>query len=159
MREIFRLARRLDLRALFVAPTQNVPLQFLRYAFVGGAAALADAGVLWGLERMGPNYLVAAVFGFFAGLAVNFALSKALVFRYEAPRAGALGEFLGYGAIGGVGLLLTLGLMYFLTEFLGLHFMLSKAVSTAIVLLWNFAGRKYLLYSHRPGASPAGGAE
>ena len=32
------------------------------------------------------------------------------------------------------------------TEWVGLHFMLSKIIATLIVLIWNFTARKLILY-------------
>jgi len=92
------------------------------------------------------HYLVAGVMSFFAGLLTNYALSKLIVFKKEKSRVGRVNEFFGYAAIGGVGLLMTLGLMALLTECMHLYFMWSKVIATAIVLVWNFTARKYLLY-------------
>ena len=82
----------------------------------------------------------------FRRLIVNFLLSKWLVFQVEKARTGAGGEFLGYALIGAVGLFLTMGLVHAMTEWMGLYFMLSKIIATLIVLAWNFAARKLLLY-------------
>ena len=123
MRELFSLLRRMDMQGLFRRPTTNAMVQFFRYAFVGGFAAVVDWGVVWLVERLGAHYQVGVVFGFFAGLTVNFLLSKWLVFQVEKARTGAGGEFLGYALIGAVGLLLTMGLVHALTEWVGLYFM------------------------------------
>ena len=146
MKELIRLLLKLDMKALFMTPTQNSMVQFFRYAFVGGIASVADWGALWLLERWGIYYLLAAVFAFFVGLGVNFALSKALVFAGERARVGGVGEFAGYAAIGAVGLGMTIGLMALMTEGLGLFFMVSKIIATAVVLAWNFLARKIFLY-------------
>lgn len=146
MRELLTLLRHGDFKGLFRAPSTNPLVQFFRYAFVGGFAALVDWGVLWLAERLGAHYQIAAIFGFFAGLAVNYLLSKRLVFQVEKARAGAGGEFAGYALIGAVGLAITMGLMHVFTEWVGLYFMLSKIIATLIVLIWNFVARKLLLY-------------
>lgn len=146
MRELFSLLRRMDMQGLFRRPTTNAMVQFFRYAFVGGFAAVVDWGVVWLVERLGAHYQVGVVCGFFAGLTVNFLLSKWLVFQVEKARTGAGGEFLGYALIGAVGLLLTMGLVHALTEWIGLYFMVSKIIATLIVLVWNFVARKFLLY-------------
>lgn len=148
MREFFAILKKADLQRLFLVPTQNAFLQFFRYVFVGGIASVVDWGVLWALEEVGLHYLVAAVFGFFAGLVTNFVLSKKLVFQAEDARVGTGGEFVAYTLIGSVGLGLTLGLMYVMTDLMGLHFMLSKIIATALVLIWNFLARKLILYRH-----------
>jgi hypothetical protein len=36
--------------------------------------------------------------------------------------------------------------MYVLTDIAGFYFMFSKAMSAAVVLIWNFTARKMLLY-------------
>ena len=47
MRELFSLLRRMDMQGLFRRPTTNAMVQFFRYAFVGGFAAVVDWGVVW----------------------------------------------------------------------------------------------------------------
>ena len=49
-----------------------------------------------------------------------------------------------------VSLLLTMGLVHALTEWVGLFFMVSKIIATLIVLVWNFVARKLLLYRKAP---------
>jgi len=92
------------------------------------------------------HYLLAACFGFVAGLVFNFLLSRALVFRAETARVGRLLEFAGYALIGLVGLGLTEALLYFFTEIVQFHYMISKVVASAVVLFWNFFARKVILY-------------
>ena len=134
------------LKRLFSEPTTQPFIQFFRYVFVGGCSFLVDAGVLWLCVHAGLHYLVGACFGFVAGLVCNFLLSRALVFRAQEARVGRLLEFAGYALIGLVGLGLTEALLYFFTEIVLRHYMLSKVIASAIVLLWNFFARKVLLY-------------
>ena len=61
--------------------------EFLRYAIVGGIAALVDMGVLalfkevvFGGSEKVSALIIATTAGFFAGLAVNFILSRIFVF-------------------------------------------------------------------------------
>ncbi len=133
-------------KTLFTEPTTRPLIQFFRYVFVGGCSFLVDAGVLWLFARAGMHYLLAACFGFVAGLVFNFLLSRALVFRAETARVGRVLEFAGYALIGLVGLGLTEALLYFFTEIVQFHYMISKVVASAVVLFWNFFARKVILY-------------
>ncbi len=144
MKEFFKLLGKFDFKGLFVAPTSNSFIQFFRYVFVGGAAFLVDAGILFLLERLGLNYLVATIFAFIAGLVANYTMSKFLVFQ-KSTINGKL-EFIFYGIIGLLGLGLTELFMYLFTDILGLYFMLSKIIVAVIVLIWNFLARKLILY-------------
>lgn len=131
------------LKQIFIGESDSTVIQFIRYIFVGGAAFAADAGSLW-LISLFAHYLIAAAAAFIIGLTVNFALSKMFVFTDDTHNKAA--EFTVYGIIGVVGLGLTELLMYLFTEKLGLYFMLSKIITAAIVLIWNFAARKIILY-------------
>ena len=142
--EILTFLRRFDLRSLMLAPTRNELLQFCRYCFVGGVATVVDWAVLYCIEGLGVHYLLAEVAGFVCGLACNFTLSKYMVFNGSDAKVDAVKEFLAYAAIGVSGLIITLVLMFIMTEWLHLHFMMSKVISTVLVLVWNFLGRKVL---------------
>ena len=132
--------------ALLLQPTDNGVLKFFRYCLVGGLATIVDWGALYGAEALGLHYLAAAVVGFLAGLTCKYFLSKFMVFQAETAKLDPRREFLAYGAIGVVGLILTMILMYVMTECFCLYFMISKVIATALVLMWNFLARKYLLY-------------
>ena len=118
-------------------------IQFIRYIFVGGAAFVADAAALWILEKA-MHYLLATALAFVIGLVVNFTLSKKFVFT-DAQHNKAK-EFTVYALIGVAGLGITELLMYIFTDKLGIYFMLSKIVTAAMVLIWNFTARKIILY-------------
>jgi len=133
-------------KELFITPTLDPTLQFCRYIIVGGIATIVDWAVLYILEHAGLFYLAAAVFGFFFGLITNYALSVTMVFAASRKGMNKAKEFLTHALIGLIGLGLTLLIMYIGTDLLGMYFMVSKVIATLIVLVWNFLGRKLILY-------------
>lgn len=147
MKEFFEAIFSFNLKRIFCSPTQNSLLQFFRYGFVGGIATLADWLALFLLtEWVFNHYLISSVIAFFAGLGVNFLLSKKFVFSGEKNEHSPSTEFAVYAIIGVIGLLLTIGIMNVLTEKLMWHYMVSKIISTVVVFVWNFAARKVVLY-------------
>jgi len=146
VKEFFEYLLKFDLKSILITPTTNGFLQFVRYAFVGGIATIADWAVLYVLTQCGMYYLISAVFAFLAGLIVNFALSKLLVFSASEAKVNKVAEFVVYGVIGVVGLGLTMVIMWFLTEVCHVYYMLSKVVATVLVLVWNYLARKKVLY-------------
>lgn len=144
MKELFDYIFKLDFKSLFITKSNNTFIQFFRYIFVGGVAFLADGGSLFLITTIGVNYLISVIFAFVIGLAVNYGLSKLLVFENSSVNGKI--EFLVYGIIGVIGLGFTEIIMYVLTEIAGLYFMVSKVISTIIVLVWNFVARKITLY-------------
>ena len=130
-----------------MTPTKNGFLQLFRYLFVGGIATVVDWGVLFGLtELFGLHEMISAVFGFVAGLVTNYLLSKLLVFSANEAKTNGVLEFLGYALIGVIGLGITELILFLFTNCLSLYYMLSKAIATVVVLIWNYLARKYLLY-------------
>lgn len=132
---------------LFKEKTENILIQFFRYCFVGGLAFLVDYGLLYLLsDKVGLHYLLSASIAFIAGLVVNYLISTFWVFsesKYQDKRK----EFAIFAIIGVIGLGLTEGLMWLFTDLAGLHYMLSKLVTAALVLLWNFIARKVILFT------------
>ena len=55
-------------------------------------------------------------------------------------------EFLFFAAIGVVGLGFNDLLIWLFTDCIGTHYMFSKIVAAAMVYLWNFFARKYLVF-------------
>ena len=138
---------RTSISALFKEKTDNLFIQFFRYCFVGGLAFLVDYGLLFLLsDKVGLHYLLSASIAFIAGLVVNYVISTFWVFS-ESKYSDKRKEFAIFAIIGIIGLGLTEGLMWFFTDLVGLHYMLSKLVTAALVLLWNFIARKIILFT------------
>jgi putative flippase GtrA len=136
--------------------------EFIRYLIVGGTAFLVDFGVLVLFnsilpELFGFRLYIATALGFAAGLVFNYIFSVLFVFKSarnrktgRSPKAFAL-----FALIGVVGLGLTELGMYTGTELLDIHYMLVKIVVTAIVLMWNYLGRKFFVFKSPDGTQDA----
>lgn len=133
--------------SLLKQPTDNVWIQLFRYFFVGGTAFVVDFGLLWMLTDWGGlHYLLSAALSFTAGLTVNYVLSVLWVFRDHTLHSRAA-EFAAFVVIGLAGLGMNEAIIWCATGLLGLHYLASKIISTAVVFFWNFVARKYLLFN------------
>lgn len=129
--------------------------QFIRYAGVGGTAFMVDFACLWALtEYAGLYYLVAATFAFCAGLAISYLLCLVWVFDFR-RLANRRHEFLIFCAIGIAGLLINNLLLWLLTDFVGLHYLLSKVFAGAFILFFNFFLRRWMLFSPPLSSTPS----
>jgi len=126
--------------------TNNTFIQLFRYTFVGGVAFIVDFSLLFFLtEFFGVYYLISAAIAFLLGLAINYILSIVWVFSERTFRNKwfELGIF---ALIGIVGLGFNELFIWFFTEHIHFHYLLSKIVSTVFVYLWNFFARKSILF-------------
>ena len=120
--------------------------QLFRYVIVGGFAFIIDYGLLYVLtEYCHLYYIVSATISFIAGLVVNYLISTHWIFRHS-KLDNRFVEFIIYGIIGVVGLLINNSMLYLLTDYLHVHYMISKLITAAVVMGWNFVGRKVILF-------------
>lgn len=155
LQEVMDILRTRKFAKLFVGDTENTFIQFFRYLFVGGLATVVDWGVSYLLFRFvfNENYAIAAnSISFVAGLAVNYLISTFWIFKNSAVES-KLKEFLGFAAIGLVGLFMTMGITWlfelWLSDKTSAFQILAKIVSTAAAFFWNFFARKILLFTKK----------
>ena len=127
--------------------------EFLRYAIVGGIAFVVDFGTLVAsqeiyLKSFSSGVYIATVLGFVVGLAVNYALSLWFVFTSERDqgKGRSFGAFLLFGVVGLLGLGWTELGMWLGIGCLHWNYMLVKVFVTGAVLVWNYLGRKVLVF-------------
>ena len=131
--------------------------EFFRYTLVGGAAFLADSGTLFVFREFlltGESFIelfLSTAAGFAVGLAANYILSLTFVFRKSDNRGSGrtvLG-FVVFAIIGVIGLGLTELIMYLGTQVLLIGYMIVKVGAAAIVMVWNYAARKLLIFDRK----------
>ncbi|MDO4572462.1 MAG: GtrA family protein [Clostridia bacterium] len=140
--------------------TDKLLAQALRYGLAAALGFLADYGLLALLtEALGWHYLLAVPLAFIAGIAVNYLVGVAFVFRRG--RLSRAAELTGFLFISLAALGLTELTMYLFTGLLGLHPLVSRLLSGALTYLFNFLSRRFLLYgkpAETEGAAKDGGA-
>ncbi|OUL10438.1 hypothetical protein B0533_02685 [Sedimentibacter sp. SX930] len=139
-----------------MAYASNLLKEFGRYILVGGSAFIIDSSLLYifkehvfyNLDIIG--LYISTALGFTGGLIYNYILSLAFVFRggKERKRGNGASTFISFAVVGIVGLLLTEWGLYVGVEKLGFHYLSVKAMMAAVVLIWNYVGRKVLLFKY-----------
>jgi putative flippase GtrA len=128
-------------------PADSVLEQFLRYLVVGGVAFVVDFGALVFLtEVLKFHYLASTAIAFCCGLVLNYILSITWVFNTRSLTSKKT-EFAIFSIIGVIGLGWNEILMFLGTGVIGLDYRLTKLITVAIVLVWNFGMRKVILFN------------
>jgi len=133
-------------KVLIIERSDNSVIQFFRYVFVGGTAFIVDFGLLYVLtDKLGVYYLLSATISFICGLLVNYALSIRWVFSKRRLSDSRM-EFIVFGLIGVIGVGINDVIIWCGVEILGIHYLWSKIMAAAVVLLWNFIARRQTLF-------------
>lgn len=116
------------------------------YALVGALATIVDAGMLYAMtEYVHLYYLFSNILAFTLGLLTNYVLSVRYVFTTRRLKNQTL-ELVIFATIGIFGLAINTLLLWSLTQFIGLFYMVSKAIAVVVVFIVNFGLRKYFLF-------------
>ena len=133
---------------VLIVETTDWKIQLFRYVIVGGFSFLIDYGLLYFLtEYANFYYILSASISFIVGLIVNYILSTKWIFRKSRLKNTVL-EFIIYGIIGILGLILNNILLYIFTDFFQIYYMISKLITAVLVMGWNFVGRRIILLNN-----------
>lgn len=114
---------------------------FLTFAAFGVLGTLCHFAVLaLGVDVLGMGPVAGSSLGAIAGALVNYALNYRWNYRSQAEHRVALTRFL---AVAGVGFVLNALGMEVLAVRLGIYYLLAQAITTALVLLWNFSANHF----------------
>lgn len=132
------------IRKIFLNKTKALHLQFLRYFFVGGSAAVVDLLIYTTLLTYADmHYIPAAFLGYMFGLAWNHILCVYWVFESKHQKTR---ELLMVFLIAVGGLLWTWLILYLMIDLGGIDPIIAKLVSQILVLFWNFGMRKFYVF-------------
>lgn len=127
---------------------KSIQREFTRYLVVGGLAFFADFSMLATLSSgIGIHYLIATFIAFIFGIWVNYTLSIRWVFTHRTINNKST-EFSLFLLVGVLTLGLSIICMSILVEWLEIHHLLAKCLTTGLTLVTNFAGRRILLFRH-----------
>lgn len=118
--------------------------QILKFGVVGGLAFLIDYGLLYFLtEYLHIYYLISSVISFTVSLIFNYILSIKWVF--DVTKKQTYKEVIIFVVLSVMGLGINQLVMYVGSDLLHIHYMFTKLVATAIVMVWNFVTRKIFI--------------
>jgi dolichol-phosphate mannosyltransferase len=127
-------------------PHAPLPLQFAGYVFVGGLSAVANLLLFAGFRNFSPTWFAAPA-AFATAAILNYWLCTLLLFRSRTTWSRWT-QLASYGVlvagVAGVDLVSTIA---FISA--GLPAMSSKALASGLSLVFNFVGRRYLIFPER----------
>ena len=119
--------------------------QIMKFGIVGAIAFLIDYGIMVFLtEVFDVLYLISATVSFFVALVFNYFASMRYVFKHKEGLSRRR-EFIIFAVLSILGLVLNALLMWLGVDLVGFDYRIVKIVVTLIIMLYNFATRKFFL--------------
>ena len=115
--------------------------QILKFGLVGGTAFVIDYVLLYFCtEFLHIHYLISSIISFTVSVIFNYILSIKWIF--DVKKKQDVKGFVIFIILSVIGLGINSLIMYVMGEKFGVYYMLSKIVSTAVVMVYNFITRK-----------------
>lgn len=119
--------------------------QIMRFGIVGVIAFVIDYTVLLVLtELVGFHYLISSAIAFLVSVIFNYIMSVTFVFETDKSR-GKGAEFSLFAIMSAGGLGINQLMMWLLSDLMFIPYQLSKILTTAVVMVYNFVTRKLFL--------------
>lgn len=119
--------------------------EFIRFLIIGGIATIIDWSIFYLLSiKLGIYYQIALTISFMFALLFNFTLSKLFTFRNKSKNH--LKQYGVYFFVSLVSLLLSMSIMYMFVDILVIDKMVSKVITTGIMLFVNYFSHKNISF-------------
>jgi dolichol-phosphate mannosyltransferase len=140
-------------RALYCILKYNLPqvplaIQFVFYTFIGGFSALVNLAIFLALFHSGVDLAVSTLTAFFIAAFVNYYLSILLIFRHKAKWKTSSEILVFLLVVSAVGIFDLYCTRFFVA--MNSPAWLAKLLATAIGLVLNFAGRRFIVFPEKP---------
>ena len=122
-------------------------VQFFFYIFIGGFSAIVNLLLFLGLSTP-VGVTGAALTAFFVAAFVNYYLSVKILFRHKARWQSSAEIAVFLGVVAAVSVVDLYSTRFFIG--VGFGYAASKALATAIGLVLNFAGRRFIVFPEKP---------
>ena len=120
--------------------------QFAKFAIAGLIFAVVNILILYALtDFLGIYYILSSVIAFFLGSTGNFLLNKKWTFK-EKMRHNFFDKYIKAMSVNITAVVITIALLFILTEFLNIYYLISQTIAMAVAFVANFIGNKKIVF-------------
>ena len=115
--------------------------EIIRFLIAGAATLIIDYGLLVALtDYCYVYYVFSATISFVLAVVANYYICLTWVFRNSKKQSKK--QFAFFVATSIIGLLLNIGIMKIAVDFMKIHYVMAKMISTVLVTVWNYVTKK-----------------
>ena len=120
--------------------------QFTKFAIAGLIFAVVNILILYILtDFLGIYYILSSIIAFILGSTGNFLLNKKWTFK-EKMRHDLLNKYIKAMSVNASAVIITIALLFILTEFLNIYYLISQTIAMIVAFIANFIGNKKIVF-------------
>ena len=124
-----------------------MPKQLTKFAIAGLIFAVVNILILYALtDLIGIYYIISSIIAFFLGSTGNFLLNKKWTFKERIRHHDLLSKYAKAMSVNISAVIITLALLFILTEFLNIYYLISQTIAMTVAFVANFIGNKKIVF-------------
>ncbi len=124
-------------------PKKVFQIEFMRFLVIGGIGFIIDYSCMFILtEFMQINYLLSSMISFSFSATLNYIFCSRWVFKAKKENVKSAAVFF---LVSIIGLALNTFIINILVEKYNIYYMISKIISSIIVVIWNYTIKKKVI--------------
>ncbi len=128
--------------------------KIIKFGFVGLSGVLVNIGFLYLFtEYMGLYYIIASIVAIEISILSNFLLNDCWTFKLkdevDSYTQNRFQRFFSFQCVSIIGLIINIGILYFLTDFFGIYYLVSNLIGILIVFFWNYLINRHVTWKLR----------
>lgn len=128
--------------------------KIFKFGLVGASGIIVNTGILYGLtEYLGVYYMISSVFAIEAAIITNFILND--TWTFDGAKTSHLENrwkrFLSFEFVSVCGVVINLAVLFALTEFAGIYYIVSNIAGIFIAFIWNFLVNRHITWKKKTG--------
>ena len=125
--------------------------KMVKFGFVGFSGVLVNVGFLYLFtEYLGLYYITASVLAIEIAILNNFFLNDYWTFdlkdEVNSFTQSRLKRFFSFQCVSIIGLIINIGILYILTDFFGIYYLVSNLIGILIVFFWNYLVNRHITW-------------
>lgn len=113
--------------------------QFIKFCIVGGSGVIVNEGLLSLLTYVGGlQYQISSIIAIQASIITNFIFNNKWTFKKSSNESHVMTKFAKFEGVSLIGAAINWGILVTLTEFAGMHILLSNLIGIIVATAWNY---------------------
>lgn len=125
--------------------------RFLKFCIVGGSGILVNMSLLWFFtEKLGAYYIISSMISIETSIITNFFFNDTWTWKSVTSNGirERLWRGLQFNLICALGAIINMIILYSLTEFLNIYYLISNIIGITVVVFWNFYVNDKVTWKH-----------